>query len=82
MKPDTKSHFIWGIVGQVIVFLLAAVASDGALSSYALIASSIAYWALFAVMSRRVRSRIDTLFLRFGIIILFCASWIILSALL
>src|SRR5882672_1352051 len=73
MNRDTKSHLIWGILGQIIIVVLAAVALDGALSCYALLASSISYWVLFAVMTRRVRSRLDTLFLRFGIIILFCA---------
>src|SRR6266478_4220688 len=75
MNRDTKSHLIWGILGQIIIVVLAAVALDGALSCYALLASSISYWVLFAVMTRRVRSRLDTLFLRFGIIILFCACW-------
>ena len=82
MNADTKSHFFWGMVGQVIIVLLAAAALDGALSAYALLASSVSYWVIFAVMSRRARGRIDRLFLRFGIIILFWTCWIILAALL
>jgi len=82
MTTESKADLIWGIVGQVIILLLASATVDNDVSNYALIAASAGYWLLFAKLIRRKRSRADVVFLRFGMVILYLASWTIFAALL